>query len=414
MATYYWYTTGNTSRIKPGWKVPSWKTDGLNGPRLLVEVVFEEVRSDHYPNRPPRITNKFVCPNYPSEFCDPSDSSKTIFEVDVRGKTFEANADHYARAMGPAIDYLHHLGDRDELKEQIQREAHKYWRGGGRGNEIIVEGTVTIVGPVKNKQASLKENTVNLRNKLIKLAHDNPKLRKELLPLLKEATRPIPIPQRRVDHLLGRLHQWMSRKDPQKTPSRSDEFLESLELKTPWGDPLSVWVAFFPASSRSGEVVLGGGFGKGTVGPVVKIWFNSSVTWGVLMEPFVQKEYRTVLLHELTHALDKIKEKDSPGIADGPTSLEEVGGGETYYNDPSEVRAYMRELYERILPTVQQRMKTPLKEKWGLGKITTVALSQDTKWRRISPHLTPKNKKRLLKGIVTALKEAVAKEKISL
>jgi hypothetical protein len=186
MATYYWYTTGNASRIKPGWRVPSWNTDNLNGPRTLVELVFEEVRGDHYPSRPSRLVNKFVCPDYPSEFCEPGDSSKTIFEVEVRGKTFEANADHYARALDPAIDYLHRLGDREELKEKIRQEAHKYWRGSRKGNEVIVDGTVTIVGPVEQRKKGT--DTMNLRKALIKLAHGNPALRKDLLPLLKEGS----------------------------------------------------------------------------------------------------------------------------------------------------------------------------------------------------------------------------------
>ena len=191
MATYFWYTTRDASRIKPGWRVPPPNLRDLPYAKLITENVFEEVRKQHYPSRPSRLVNIFVCPAYPSEFCEKDDPTKTIFEVDVRGKTFGANADYYTHGIYAATDLKYKLGDPEELTEKIKEAAHNYWGKRGAVNEVIVDGTVTIVGPAtgNKKRASIKElyamSGKNLRNKLIKLANDNPDLRKDILPLLR-------------------------------------------------------------------------------------------------------------------------------------------------------------------------------------------------------------------------------------
>jgi len=194
MATYYWYTTRDASQIKPGWRVPPRDIRNMPHIQMIAENIFEEVRRKHYSGKPSRLTNIFVCPKYPSEFCDPHDTSKTIFEVEAKGKTFGANADYYAHGINAAVDLKYNMGDPEELKEQIREAAHNYWgrRGVQMTNEVIVDGTVTIVGPATKKIASKERNvhTMNddlLRKLTIRLAHNNRDLRPHLLPLLKEA-----------------------------------------------------------------------------------------------------------------------------------------------------------------------------------------------------------------------------------
>ena len=182
-------------------------------------------------------------------------------------------------------------------------------------------------------------------------------------------TRPIRIDNPTVDALIKRFHEWLSKHDPKKTPHQSDEFLDLITLTKPDGKDTSIWVMFLPHRTTSAAVVIGGGFGKSPHGDVVKIWFNDQLTWGGLADATSHNSFRPVLMHELTHALDRFK-ADAPK-GNQPASLDAVGGCSAYANDPAEVRAFMRELYEEIASGVRQKMSGPLAEKWGLGNNDT-------------------------------------------
>jgi len=149
MSTYYWYTLGNPTGIKPGWRVPPWKPH--NEIQTITETIFEGVRKKEFPSRPPRLGGVFVCPGYPSGFCDPKDKRKTIFEVDVLGKTFGADSDFYSGAASYAPHIRFRIGDIEQIKEEMRDLARSYWRGQGVVDEIIVAGTVSIVGPASKK-----------------------------------------------------------------------------------------------------------------------------------------------------------------------------------------------------------------------------------------------------------------------
>jgi hypothetical protein len=86
------------------------------------------------------------------------------------------------------------------------------------------------------------------------------------------------------------------------------------------------------------------------------------------------------------------------------SSLEELGvSPRQYFNDPSEVRAYMRSIYEEIAPDVQRWLAGPMAEKWGFAKILDITLRSSPSWKMAEPHLTTANRNRILKGLAAEL-----------
>lgn len=225
------------------------------------------------------------------------------------------------------------------------------------------------------------------------------------------ATRLIHIDQDQVNDLLDDFQSWartQGRVRGTKNPvGDSDGFLGYVTLQTPWGEGRQIPVAFRPGSHR------GGGFGHlGPNMPIVLVWFDRRLTWGALATDAMLDDLNPTLQHELTHALDKLRgPSQNPQSGDAPR-LEDLGiSPAQYFNSPDEVRAYMRTIYEEIAPfTLSLLMKPTAVAKLGVRQIIENQLRSSPTWKMMSKHLTPKNHNRILKGIVTSLQEAAAKE----
>ena len=50
-------------------------------------------------------------------------------------------------------------------------------------------------------------------------------------------------------------------------------------------------------------------------------------------------------------------------------------------------------------------MGAPLGREWGLGGTVSRMLNSNETWRSIDPYLTPRNRKRILSGIVRAFRD---------
>jgi len=227
------------------------------------------------------------------------------------------------------------------------------------------------------------------------------------------AARPIRIDKGAVSRLLDRLYrqlQKLAARNPkdQLGVSRQSLVTDSLILQDVLGNRKEVFVAL--TSDRGvGSPVLSGGFGHLKTGPnkgapIVIVVLNGTYTWEGVANPKVSRhEMQVILMHELTHAADAPKGSKGPIQGRIPTS-EELNLKE-YYNDPHEVRAFMRELYEAMAPLVRKVMVTSLGTQWGLSRILNNFLRSNTIWGEIKPHLTRKNKQKILKGLVTAFQD---------
>jgi hypothetical protein len=184
---------------------------------------------------------------------------------------------------------------------------------------------------------------------------------------------------------------------------------DSIVLKDPLGQDREIGILIISEPSRSGQWFTGGAAGHFKRGPhkgqpVIVIQLNGKYPWSTFADPKVAKKHLSeLLLHELTHALDPISGPDLP--IQGRIPAEEEVDLTGYYNDPREVRAYMRNLYEAIGPSVRKVMEGPLAKTWGLGGTITRLLRPNQTWQDMEPHLTRQNKNRILKGIVTAFED---------
>lgn len=115
----------------------------------------------------------------------------------------------------------------------------------------------------------------------------------------------------------------------------------------------------------------------------------------------IEKEAFSVLIHETTHLRDLLKRIDAYQHAKETT--------EGYYNEPTEVRAFMQQTADEVIEFVEQQAKTlggvgP----WGItlsGRTLERALEMSTTWDRIRKHLNPSNEKLVIRGVERALRD---------
>lgn len=160
MSKFYWSARGDASQIKPGFKVPKTK------PRVTpVEAIFEQVRKEHYPDRPSRLTAIYVCPEL-GGFCKPGSKDwdtmqpTSIFEVRVQGETFLANAELFSKAR-----------ENEHDPEYVEDIAKSYWNPKGIPRffpEVLVEGTVTVTRRIYPKSAATVLTTPAYMKMLLK------------------------------------------------------------------------------------------------------------------------------------------------------------------------------------------------------------------------------------------------------
>ena len=228
--------------------------------------------------------------------------------------------------------------------------------------------------------------------------------------LTKKATRPIPLDRTELTHVVDQILAGLariSRDDPDAPLSEihKDPLLAvTATLTNVFGVPTKATVYVIAKSSDSHEWVTGGATGrhKVTKDPVVILQLNGKYPRGSFGN-HLRSKLQEVLAHELTHVLDKSPNQSGPVQGHIPTSGEL--DPKVYFNLPQEVRAYMREMYEAIVPSVRKIMESPLAKEWGLAGTMTRMLRNEEIWKDLEKHLTPANRQKMLKGILTALQD---------
>jgi hypothetical protein len=229
--------------------------------------------------------------------------------------------------------------------------------------------------------------------------------------------RPIPLDREATERLLDRLYLLLGEKADQYGDRRANDaddpiglVSSSITLRTTRGDNVSVRVILTAATGHAG-FVNGGGSGTQGGRPVVIIELNGRYPWTVLADPMTRPRLATVLRHELSHAADVFASGSAPKRkGSAPTGAKIPSTAETadlraYYNHSGEVAAYMREIYEELRPIVMKVMGAPLGREWGLGGTVSRMLNSNETWQTIDPYLTPRNRKRILSGIVRAFRD---------
>jgi len=147
------------------------------------------------------------------------------------------------------------------------------------------------------------------------------------------------------------------------------------------------------------ECVMGGGAGTvpGKKDRAVLIQINGNYYPRLFDTDVFRRELYKIMLHELTHVADKYRrsEKTRRRV---PT-LEELDL-EKYYNEPAEVRAYMQEIVEEVrgyFPAIYEHR--------GRRDAMKYSLKLSETWERIEPHLTRRNKNKILSAVWSEIQD---------
>lgn len=123
----------------------------------------------------------------------------------------------------------------------------------------------------------------------------------------------------------------------------------------------------------------------------------SADTWG----PFASQVH-DVLRHEITHIADPAHGHSIPTYS--ATSSGAVHELDVYFNDPLEVRAFMREITDQI----KRRIKFAAMEADPTAVAHTI-VHENRVFNAMAPHLTPANRKLLLRAMTQVTVEEVEK-----
>jgi len=227
-----------------------------------------------------------------------------------------------------------------------------------------------------------------------------------------EAARAIHVDRRIVEEVIDQLGRDMARKfGPKVSPgyNRNPVSMQTITLKNVRGEEVAVDVGFTTQASPAGDFALGGGMGYYKQGPkrgqpVVVINLNGKYPHESFMKGVGRQDVVQVLFHELTHSVDVGKATYKAKNKSGLPSSRDLNLDE-YYNDPREVRAFMRELFETIAPSVRKVMDTSLGGQWGLNGTISRQLKSLTEWPVMVKYLTSSNRNRILKGLVTMFQD---------
>lgn len=120
----------------------------------------------------------------------------------------------------------------------------------------------------------------------------------------------------------------------------------------------------------------------------------------------VADEIYHVMIHELTHAVDKMKTPKQTDKRKQEDAAKSRDKSETYHNLPHEVRAFKRQIAEEVEDKMKELFDSEEDPDWidhGRQIVETVLGSSKT-WDRIRKDLTPENRKSVLKTIADVVR----------
>lgn len=227
-----------------------------------------------------------------------------------------------------------------------------------------------------------------------------------------EAARPIKVNrgmiQAAVESLVQKLTKWGQRNrepfQPVGVETRQPLATHTVRMGDVAGRRLKVDIHLLSKKSSIPLNIVGAGAGhnRRTGNPVVIVFLNAKYRISAFVDPgsSFPGHLEKTLFHELTHVADTFEkevqyEGGTKKMVEGDPEMD----WDAYYNDPREVRAFMREIFEQV------RERYPkFVEVFGHSKGLDYAL-KNTDWPEIKKHLTPRNKRLMLKGIFTALQD---------
>ena len=174
------------------------------------------------------------------------------------------------------------------------------------------------------------------------------------------------------------------------------------EIRAVDGSHRNIWIRVQSVPSSDFRYFVSGGYGKLRSGePVVLLNVNANLeaetVWKATNAKTTESFIYPLLLHEITHAADI----HGPGL--GMSEAEAHDNDAAYYNNPSEVRAYLQEVVDEV--EQRARLFPKLKARFGERAIGML-LNMSTTWTNASPHWTAANRQKVLKAVYQALESS--------
>lgn len=233
------------------------------------------------------------------------------------------------------------------------------------------------------------------------------------------ASRPVPLDKAAIralaEDLAKKVAAYAARQPPEHLLGRDSKMLEwSWKAKTVKEEDIAVNGYFYSAPSSSSNLVTGGQtvendlLDEGDV--TVRIRLNGSRPYADFTDgestggnglPYLIND---VLVHELTHVAEwwyLSQKKQQPHVEPELRGEERRKSDIAYYNAPHEVRAYMQQIIEEILPRARG-FKRVLKPKTPHEYILKL-LNTSVRWKQVRDYLTPANEAKILKATYDAL-----------
>jgi len=116
----------------------------------------------------------------------------------------------------------------------------------------------------------------------------------------------------------------------------------------------------------------------------------------------VADEIYSVLVHEMTHARDVM---ETPAGRERREEGQEEG--HAYYNRPSEVRAFKRQVAEEVLGEMRHLYEDEDEPEWigSTGEMVAYYLGKSPTWERVRRFLTPENRRKFLESAASVVRK---------
>ncbi len=171
------------------------------------------------------------------------------------------------------------------------------------------------------------------------------------------------------------------------------------------GETISTYVRFVTLPTNDTSYVLDGGVGFLGKMPIVVVQLNGSLDADALRKGaeshVIKVQLYNMLIHELTHVADKY----TRGVGSGGEGLSEEelrNNPATYYNNPSELHAFMQEVVDQVSQRFVHYEK--LEKRFG-QRALGMLLNMSETWNTVSPHWTERSRQKVLKAVYQALED---------
>jgi len=226
--------------------------------------------------------------------------------------------------------------------------------------------------------------------------------------ILKVATRPIRIDRGAIMDLTNRLIRSLGQgywgRNPDEPLQGLFIFEDKIVVRTVDDREVEVFVRCKSKDSEGWKFILGGGSGKTTISnkPAIIVFINGGNTPYQIVSDKARfmKEMIEILAHEITHQEDVFAPKFDP-LKKRTTLPTQDELDDSYYNNPSEVRAHMRSIFEEV----RGRLEKVFYPDFEVRTIMRQIDKYSPIWRDVSGYLRESNKRIILKGVAQALQD---------